>query len=300
MAYVLGIDAGGSKTLALLADREGRILDQSRSGSANLRSQGEEEVERVLAQVVAALGPPRPLVATCLGMAGIDRAHDKERMTTLLRRLGIEGQILVENDAQVALAAGTSDGVGIVVVSGTGSIAFGVDPSGKRARSGGWGHLLGDEGSGFWLGHAAVRQGIRAAEGRGPETLLGPMIRRQLGLETAEQLLEWFYDPHQSRRRIAELAALVEEAAAGGDAAADALLDDAAWHLAQTARAVARQLELGPSFPVVLAGGAFRACPSLGRRLEARLDLLPGARLSLLSEEPAVGAVRMALRLLNR
>lgn len=295
---ILGIDAGGTKTLGLLADREGVVLAEARGGGANLRVQGEEEVERVLAGILRALAASGRIAATCLGMAGVDRPHEKERMTAVLRRLGVGGEIRVENDALIALAAGEPKGVGIVVVSGTGSIAFGVEASGKRARSGGWGYLLGDEGSGFWLGHAAVRQGIRAAEGRGPETLLESMIRRHLGLESSTSLLEWFYDPHASRRRLAELASLVEEAARQGDAAAEALLDEAAWHLAQAARAVARQLDLGDRFPVVLAGGAFRACPSLASRIESLLEL-PQAQVAPLEVEPALGAVRIAQSLLE-
>lgn len=203
----------------------------------------------------------------------------------------------IVNDAVVALVAGAPEGVGIVLVAGTGSIAYGIDPAGKTARAGGWGYLLGDEGSAFWLGHAAVRRGIRAADGRGPATALYDRIRERVGVEEPSGLVKWFYDQELSRNRVAELAGLVEEAAGEGDAAAEALLDEAAQHLARAAQAVAARLDFPSPYPLVLAGGAFRACPSLVGRLERRLEL-PRACPVRLAGEPAQGAVKLALGML--
>jgi N-acetylglucosamine kinase-like BadF-type ATPase len=161
------------------------------------------------------------------------------------------------------------------------------------------GYLLGDEGSAFWLGHAAVRAGIRAADGRGPATALFKRICEHLEVREPAGLVEWFYDQELSRTRVAQLARLVEEAALDGDETAQDLLDYAARHLARAARAVERQLDFSGPYPLVLSGGAFRACPSLVRRLEARLDDLPKARLVRLEAEPATGAVKLALELLR-
>ena len=215
-----------------------------------------------------------------------------------MRRLGMRRSVRIENDAFIALVAGAPERTGIVVVAGTGSVAYGVDARGETARSGGWGYLLGDEGSAYWLGHAAVRRGIRAADGRGPATSLGDRVSRKLGLEVPAGLVAWFYDQEHFRHRVAELAPLVEEAAVEGDAAAEELLDHAARHLTRAARAVAGQLELADGYPLVLAGGAFRACPSLYQRIESRLEL-PAARLTLLEVEPARGAVTLALDALS-
>ncbi|MGB5176906.1 MAG: BadF/BadG/BcrA/BcrD ATPase family protein, partial [Thermoanaerobaculia bacterium] len=161
MRYVVGIDSGGTKTVGLLADETGEVLAKARGGGANLVIHGELSVEKVLYQVMEDLEPPGPIDAICLGMAGVDRPEEKELIQGLLRRLGLRKNIRIVNDALIALVAGAEEGVGIVVSAGTGSIAYGVDPSGETARSGGWGYLLGDEGSAFWLGHAAVRQGVR-------------------------------------------------------------------------------------------------------------------------------------------
>jgi N-acetylglucosamine kinase-like BadF-type ATPase len=299
MRYVIGIDAGGTKSVGLLADESGNVIREARGGGANLRAHGELGVEKSLFQVIDALDAPGPVEALCLGIAGVAQEADRELVRVLLRRLGIRRAVRIVNDAEIALIAGAPDGHGIVLVAGTGSIAYGIDPAGKRARSGGWGYLLGDEGSAFWLGHAAVRAGIRAADGRGPATALYERICAHLELREPARLVEWFYDQELSRTRVAQLARLVEEAAVDGDETAQDLLDHAARHLARAARAVERQLEFPGPYPLVLSGGAFRACPSLVRRIEARLDDLPGARLVRLEVEPATGAVTLALELLR-
>jgi len=297
VSYVVGIDAGGTKTVGLLADASGQVIAKARGGGANLQVQGELGAEKVLYDVLETLEPPGPIAALCLGMAGVDREAEKEVVAGMLRRLGLRRSVRIENDAFIALVAGAPERSGIVVVAGTGSVAYGVDAAGESARSGGWGYLLGDEGSAYWLGHAAVRRGIRAADGRGPATNLGDLVSHKLGLEVPAGLVAWFYDQERFRHRVAELASLVEEAAAGGDAAAEELLDEAALHLVRAARAVARRLSFTGDFPLVLSGGAFRACPSLFRRFEARLEL-PRAHVVRLDVEPAKGAVALALDLL--
>lgn len=298
MKTVIGIDAGGTKSVALLADETGKVLSQIRAGGANLRVHGELAVEKVLYQLFEALRSDTAPAAVCLGMAGVDRPESKAIIEDVLRRLGHREHVLVVNDAYVALAAGAPSRTGIVLVAGTGSIAYGVDPAGQTARSGGWGYLLGDEGSAFWIGHAAVRKGIRAADGRGPQTMLFERICTEVGVDDPSGLVEWFYDQELSRTRVARLAGLVQQAADEGDEAARGLLDQAAQHLARAARAVARQLSFPEPYPLVLSGGAFKACPSLYQRVEASLDL-PAARPVRLEGEPALGAVALALDLLR-
>ena len=299
--HVIGIDAGGTKTVGLLADERGKVLRQARAGGANLRVHGELGVEKALYQVLEGLDvaeTPLNVASLCLGIAGVDREPEKDVVRGVLRRLGVRRSIRIVNDALIALVAGAPDGTGIVLISGTGSIAYGIDPSGKVARSGGWGYLLGDEGSAFWLGHAAVRQGIRSADGRGPSTTLYERIREHLNVRVPADLVEWFYDQELSRTRVARLARLVEEAAEDGDEAAMDLLEQAAQHLARAAQAVDRQLSFPSAYKLVLSGGTFRACPSLVGRIERNLAL-PNANLVRLKVEPAIGAVALALEALR-
>lgn len=297
--YVIGIDAGGTKTVGLLADEKGNIVTKARGEGANLVVHGELAVEKTFYQLIQDLESPGPIAAICLGMAGVDREEDQDLVREVMRRLGLQDAVRIVPDPMIALVAGAPDGIGIVVVAGTGSVSYAVDPSGRTARAGGWGYLLGDEGSAFWLGHAAVRQGIRAIDGTGPATTLLDRVADELEIEVPDGLVTWFYDQEHFRYRVANLAHVVEEAANEGDEIASALLDQAAQHLARAGRAVSRQLEFAEPYPFVQAGGVFKACPSIYRRLEAILDL-PQAQPVRLKGEPAQGAVTLALQLLHK
>jgi len=299
MRYVLGIDAGGTKTVGLLADEQGRIVAEARGSGANLQTQGELEVEKVFDGIIETLGRDHTISALCLGIAGVDRPHDEAVIRGILRRLGHREGVRVVNDAAVALAAGAPGRVGIVVLAGTGSIAFGADRSGRTARSGGYGFLLADEGSGYWLGHHILRAAVRSADGRGPKTLLESLVFEAFGVGSVPDLIPHVYEKGLPKHRIAALAPLVDRARVRGDTLAAELVERAGQELARAARAVHGQLDLGREpFPVVMAGGAFKACPTLPETLSRHLDL-PGAQPTLLGTEPATGAVALALDLLK-
>jgi N-acetylglucosamine kinase-like BadF-type ATPase len=186
-----------------------------------------------------------------------------------------------------------------VVLAGTGSIAYGADRSGRTARSGGFGSLLADEGSGYWLGHQALRAAVRASDGRGEPTALQALVFQALGAASMAEVIPKVYEQALPKHGIAALAPLVEQARAAGDRVAADLIRRGGQELALAAAAVARALDLGHEpFPVVLAGGAFKACPSLVDTVAGALDL-PAARPAPLTVEPARGAVTLALELLR-
>jgi N-acetylglucosamine kinase len=300
MRYVVGIDAGGTKTVGLLADETGQVVAETRGGGANLQTHGELGVEKVFDEILEDLSREQPVAAVCLGIAGVDRPHDEGVIRGILRRLGHRETARVVNDAAIALVAGAPERVGIVILAGTGSIAYGSDRHGHTARSGGYGFLLADEGSGYWLGHQALRAVVRSADGRGPQTLLAAVVFEALEVSSVAELIPRVYEKGLPKHRIAALAGLVETARARGDAVAEGLVALAAQELGLAAQAVARQLDFGAEpFPVVLAGGVFKAVPTLAERLAARLDL-PGGRPSPLTVEPARGAVTLALDLLQK
>jgi N-acetylglucosamine kinase-like BadF-type ATPase len=296
--HVVGIDAGGTKTIGLLADENGQVLGQARGGGANLQTNGELEVEKVLHGLLESLGSEHPIDALCLGIAGVDRPRDEALIRGILRRLGHRDRTRVVHDAAIALVAGAPGRMGIVVLAGTGSMAYGVDPQGRTARAGGYGYLLADEGSGYWVGHQALRAAVRATDGRGAPTVLATLILEALGVTSLAELVPRIYEQGLGRHEIAALAGRVQEAAGEGDSLAAELLEQAAAELALAAAAVGRQLSFGEAeFPLVLAGGLFKACPTVGARLRERVAL-EGARPSLLEVEPARGAVTLALDLL--
>lgn len=297
--HVLGIDAGGSKTVALLADADGRIVGEGRAGGANLQTHGELEVEKVLHAVIdQALGThATPPAAVCLGMAGVDREDDDRIVRGIMRRLGFKARTLIVNDALVALVAGAGNGPGVVVISGTGSIAYGVDRHGHAARAGGWGATVGDEGSAYWVGRRALAAVARAVDGRGPRTALINLVLAHFGLARPQQLIGRIYDSAQGHRVVASLGEVVERARAAGDVVAAEILREAAAELASAAASVIRRLDMrGDAFPTLLSGGFLRGVPWLAAEV-ARLaaEAAPRSTVSVLDVEPVRGAVHLAL-----
>jgi N-acetylglucosamine kinase-like BadF-type ATPase len=215
----------------------------------------------------------------------------------ILRRIGVTAPVIVVNDALVALVAGAGDGEGVVVVAGTGSIAYGRDASGRAARAGGWGYLLGDEGGGFWIGRAALAAVVRQFDGRGPVTLLTPMILDHLGLSTPSELIQEIYYRDVPHPTIAGIAGVVQRAMDERDAIAAEILARAGAELASAAGSVITRLEIrGDAFPTVLAGGIFRGIPWLVDAVTRRLsEIAPRTRVQQLDTEPATGAVRLAI-----
>jgi N-acetylglucosamine kinase-like BadF-type ATPase len=301
MRYVLGIDAGGTKTRALVANETGQLVGDALGGGANLRTHGELEVEKVLHAVIedACLGAPSAPDAVALGIAGADRPPDEAVLRAILRRIGFRNRVVVTNDARIAFVAGSEERVGLALVCGTGSIAWGRNRAGKIARSGGWGWHVGDEGSGFWIGERAIRAVLRAVDGRGPATTLDRALSEHFEIAEPEQILYAIYDREFPRTRVAKFAARVDEAARAGDAVAGGILADAASELLCAASSVRDQLRLeeGP-YDVVLSGGTFAAVPILQSDVARRLES-PRARVRMLEQAPAMGAVKLAIEALD-
>ena len=307
--HVLGIDAGGSKTVALLAGEDGRVVAEGRAGGANLQTDGELQVEKVLHEVIEQATRDHDVApaAVCLGIAGVDREADSRVMRGLMRRLGFRARTLIVNDALIALVAGAGHAPGLVVISGTGSIAFGVGPQGLAARAGGWGPTLADEGSGYWIGCRALKAVMREADGRGPRTALTPLVLSHFSLARPDGLVNEIYNQPQGRRLIATLGAVVDAARAQGDRVAGDIMTAAADELALAAGSVVTRLEMrGEAFPIVLSGGMLKQGSGIGDQgsgtgwLAAQVarrmaEVAPRSEVRPLVEEPAIGAVRLAL-----
>jgi glucosamine kinase len=297
--HVLGIDVGGTKTVCLLANEDGTIVARAREAGANLQGVGELALEKVLHSVMKAAMAGQSVMpsAICLGIAGVDRAMDRDVVHEIMDRIGYKATILIVNDALIALQAGSGDAPGIVVVSGTGSIAYGRNARGEAARAGGWGYVLGDEGSGYWIGRMALRAVVRHADGRGRETSLTPRLLGHFGLTRASELTYRVYHEPLTPGAIGALARYVQLAREDGDPVAAGILDQAAEELMAAAAAVMKRLEMDrESFSFVLAGGMFHALPWLRDHLTMLLATLAArSRTIRLEEDPALGAVQLAL-----
>ena len=299
MIHVLGIDAGGTKTVCQLADEQGTIIAESRGSGANLQAVGELEVEKVLHRVMEDAIGDREIVpdAICLGIAGVDRPDDAAVVRGIMKRIGYKARVLVVNDALVALEAGAPGQPGVVIISGTGSISYGRNAAGMAARSGGWGYVLGDEGSGYWIGRAALRAVLRAADQRGKATALTGLLLQRFGVDRPQGLIHEVYHTNLKPPAIGALAQCVHQAFSDGDEVAIGILRGAANELEASAISVAKRLGLiGQQFPFILSGGIFKAVPWLDEELSRRLPIVaPASTVTLLQREPATGAVLLAL-----
>ena len=300
MIHVLGIDAGGTKTVCQLADGNGNVIAEARSSGANLQAVGELQVEKVLHEVMEEAIGERDVIpaAICLGIAGVDRPDDAAVVRGIMKRIGYKARVLVVNDALVALEAGAPGQPGVVIISGTGSISYGRNADGVAARSGGWGYVLGDEGSGYWIGRAALRAVLRAEDRRGQATALTRLLLAHFGVDRPQGLIHAVYHSNLKPSAIGSLAQCVHQAYTAGDEVAVGILRGAANELESSAMSVARRLNLiGQSFAFILAGGIFKAVPWLKDELSRRLPVLaPGSSVRLLEVEPAAGAIRLALQ----
>ncbi len=293
---VVGIDAGASKTRAFAVDRAGIVVGRGAGGGANLFSSPDPQGS-IAAALAEALGG-RAADAIVLSCAGGDRDAERTRGHDILVRLAPPGaKLRVTHDAIAALYAGNPTGCGVVLIAGTGSIAYGRNEEGDEDRAGGWGHLIGDEGSAVWCGLEALRAIAHAVDGRGAPTRMTALLFQELGVgEFADVLPQLYGKPHPAPAVLAAARAL-GLASAEGDALANSILQRGAHALARAAMVVAHALAL-PGGPVYLAGGAFEQLPLLQRLVQLELlSLLPQATVEPVREEPAMGAARLAAAL---
>ena len=256
-------------------------MGEGRAGGANLHSAGELGTEKTLFEVIhQALGDRIALPeVVCVGMAGMDRPADEAVLRAILRRLGFRGLVHAVNDALIALVAGADEEPGVVVIAGTGSIAYGVGRDATAARAGGWGEVYGDEGSAFWVGARALAAVVRAADRRGPATALSTLVLRHAGVDRIDGLVAQVFARKDRRQAIAAMAGLVAKADAEGDAVAGEILRAAVAELALAAASVVDRLAMrGERFRVVLSGGLFKMAPVLPSMLATRMgEIAPRA-----------------------
>lgn len=300
---VLGIDGGGTKTVAVLMAQDRTELGRGQAGSTNWNSVGIERAHSHLDEAIdGALSSgghgQGEVGAVCIGASGVDRPLDRERMTGWLQARFPTAALAIHNDAVIALASGTGGEIfGVVLISGTGMIVYGFDQEGRRQRAGGWGALLGDRGSGYALGAEVLKAVTWAADGRGPETMLTTMLLAHLGLAQAQDLVDWAYRDI-AWERFAALAPLAIEAAEGGDAVAQRIVEDGAQGLAIAVKAVVTALGLAERpFPLVMAGDNLRPGLFQERVKQHILAAAPQATLIRPAVDPAIGAALLALRL---
>ncbi len=301
----LGVDGGQSSTTAVIGDADGHIVGWATAGPCNHvgASEGRAKFLRVmgecLSQAFARAGlvtrESRHFKAACLGMSG--GPDDK---AALLADLVETDRMTVTHDAKIAWAGATEARPGLIVVAGTGSIAYGENSHGETARAGGWGYIYGDEGGGFDIARQALRAALREFEGWGPRTALAPALAELTGTSNANEALHRLYTAEWPRARVAEFAMAVDRLAEEGDPVAADILRQAAQQLALLAAAVRRQL-WGESVPAAVPvrvswiGGVFQSQILLDR-FRTLVSLDGNAEALVPRRGPAAGALILAYR----
>jgi N-acetylglucosamine kinase-like BadF-type ATPase len=299
----VGLDVGGSGTRAALATSEGQLLAVGFGGPSGHRggASGHRILQRALANAVAPLEPhigAQPCTVH-IGLRGLSIPGRRETALAELSARLPGAQVHVSNDALIAQWGGLGGAEGVAVLAGTGSIALARSLDGRQARSGGYGHLVSDEGGGFWIGRAAVSACLHALDGLAPPTSLSDSVPHAAGQHSLSDVVGWLYGGRDPVRRLARLAPLVTHAAAEGDLVALDILRQAARALADLAASAARGLwAQAPPSPLLVArcGGVWAAGRFLVEPFEhALIEQLPQAQSIAPRLPPVGGALLLAM-----
>ncbi|MEO1999620.1 MAG: BadF/BadG/BcrA/BcrD ATPase family protein [Planctomycetaceae bacterium] len=299
----IGVDAGGTKTTAWLGASDGDFgaspLGTGHAGPGNPRAAGfERSTQEIAAAIQAAWNDAdlvvAPVESLCLCVAGAGRQQEQNKLRRWALCCGIANSVKVTGDAEAILAAATPDNVGIALISGTGSLAWGRTSDGRVERVGGWGYLFADDGSGYAIATAALRTVARAADGRGEQTQLLTTVTEWLGVSSPFELIEWAYGSDRSRQQIAACAEVVF-ATAPNDAVAQRILDEASSDLAEMVTTLSRKSGFQTTeFKLGLAGGILMNQPKFLSDVIGRIGISPERAVAVPC--PASGALTIARR----
>jgi N-acetylglucosamine kinase-like BadF-type ATPase len=311
--YILGIDGGGTKTVCVVMDKTGQVFGRGEAGAANYQTIGikatQQSIETAIIQAIQAtdLSLPLPIQGMGVGLAGVGRPQDIQTVETLLKPLPYQlsqyitwqvqpQQLSITGDHQIALMGGLGHPVGIVAIAGTGSQVYGQNQQGKTKRVGGWGYLLGDEGSGYNIAIRGLQAALKAYDGRLPPTDLIKRFQTHLGLDQIENIIEVVYRQGWTVAEIAALAPIVDQAAVEGDRIAQEIIKTAVDELTlATAVVITDLFDPTIAFEIVTIGGVWNSLANLRQQYETAIKAIaPAATVMLPRHEPAYGAGLLA------
>ncbi|MDQ6418767.1 BadF/BadG/BcrA/BcrD ATPase family protein [Paenibacillus sp. LHD-117] len=301
MRYVVGLDGGGTKTAVTVADESGALAHAFTAGPLNLNGQDEASVRSTLSGICAEIarvldGGLNSCAVMCVGAAGISNPNVSGRLTDGLRQGGFRGELLLVGDHETALWGAHEGPHGMILIAGTGSIAFGRNADGEVHRAGGFGHLIDDEGSGYSIGRDLLSAVVRASDGREAPTVLTELVYERLGVSTVQELVGYVYAKDRNKADIAALAPLLSVACEAGDAAALRIAERNAAALVDTASAVAERLGLAQGGELALLGSVLLQSSQVRAAFEAGMAARhPRLRCIDAKRDAAYGAVLLAL-----
>lgn len=317
MSYVFGIDGGGTKTICLLMDENKNVLGRGEAGPSNYQTLGIETakqsiqlaIEQAILSANIKVNSRLNIEAICLGLAGVGRPKDIEIVQFFVQNLQLTRDlpinqlwqpknIVVCSDCAIALVGGIGHPSGVAVISGTGSIVFAQNRQGKTKRVGGWGYILGDEGSGYDIAIRGLQAAFKFYDGRAKYTALAEKFQVHLGLKNLEELVEVVYRRGWGVKEIAGLSLIVDRAAAEGDRVADDIINRAVAELILATKiAISGLFNETEDFEIVTIGGVWDGEANCRGRFEAGISAIaPLAKVISPRSEPAFGAGLLALK----
>ncbi len=270
--YAVGIDGGGTKTTACVISSDGKHFVRIVGDATNYNIKEEKKIQHVIAELTAQLGQktgiekPRVL-GVCL--SGLGQPGPRARIRHLVQERELAEEYHVDHDARAALFGAFAGGAGIILIAGTGSIAFAQNAEGELFRCGGWGYLLGDEGSGFDIARKGLTAALKDFDGRGPKTSLRRAFEKELGVARIDEAVPKIYSDYSGRGQLARFAPIVFEHSRRGDAAARGIIADAGRAYAELVLALLPQLKTEGAVPVALLGNIFKAGELLTAQMQA-------------------------------
>jgi len=306
--YILGVDGGGTKTVARITDTEKNIISEAQGGSANYKSVGQSQAQANLYGVVgeavkkAGLDGQVKFASACFGLSGLDSPKDEKIYRKLIYKPPLTGYLnrektIICNDSRIGLYAGSDSPNAIMIICGTGSNCFGKNSRGLETKANGWDYILGDEGSGFSIAARALKAVMRDYDGRGEGTLLSETILQELKLKDIYGLIEWVYRQPLDTGRIASLAKVVCRTAEKGDKISRDILADEAGEAELSVSTVANKLGFREQeFDLVFVGSVFRCEKYFKSILEKSLKKkFPNINFVPFTKKPVSGAIKLAL-----
>lgn len=301
--FVIGVDGGGTKSELVLIDKLGNYIGRAKVGSSNYQAIGGEKLKENLltgfAELMKATNvSDQKIDHIFLGLAGAGRESDRKEIKALFEDTEFQGKVTVDSDAIVALSGAFGTAPGIIIISGTGAICFGKNDEGKVERSGGWGYLLGDEGSGYYIGRKAIMAALKHFDGRGEKTDLRPALEKHFNLQSIELIIPQIYQNKIDRIGIAKLAPIVFDYANKGDTVSEEIIRQTGRELGKLAKAVAEKLNFSnEEIRVALIGSIFKQKEMLMNDISKELyEISWNVEISDPLFNPEFGAALMALQ----
>jgi len=299
MRFVAGLDGGGTKTAVVVADEQGGEVLRFAAGPLNYNGQDEASIVRnvreIIGKIAEACGRLERCAQMCIGTAGVSNPAVIERLQALVRSCGYAGGLRVIGDHETALYGAHDRPNGIILIAGTGSICYGRDASGHEHRTGGFGHLIDDEGSGYSIGRDLLAAAVRAHDGRIGRTVIAEMVYERLGMTTVREIVGFVYDRSTNKKDIAAIAPILADACAAGDRVALDIALRNASALLELVVPVAERLTMQKS-ALAMAGSVLQKNAYVQGAFEAELGRrYPVMTCIAAKHDAAHGAVRMAL-----